>query len=115
MCGPPLCGPPTSAGSTRPSTTPWPERKQGSLELFLAELLEARSGGLAATVETVPQWADYGAAVAAAVVATARTYATVRLKWADGSLKRAESRKILEYKAHAAPVSTKLLTAEMSD
>ena len=43
----------------------------------------------------LPQWADYGAAVAAAVVATARTYATVRLKWADGSLKRAESRKIL--------------------
>ena len=29
------------------------ERKQGSLELFLAELLKARSGGLAATVETV--------------------------------------------------------------
>ena len=43
----------------------------------------------------LPQWANYGAAVAAAVVATARTYATVRLKWADGSLKRAESRKIL--------------------
>jgi hypothetical protein len=29
------------------------ERKQGSIELFLAEFLQARSGGLSATVETV--------------------------------------------------------------
>ena len=43
----------------------------------------------------LPQWADYGAAVAAAVVATARKYATVRLRWAEDSLRRAETRKIL--------------------
>ena len=43
----------------------------------------------------LPHWANYGAAIAAGVVATARTYATVRLKWAEGSLKRAETRKIL--------------------
>lgn len=36
-----------------PKTRTQRERKQGSLELFLAELLQARSGGLSATVETV--------------------------------------------------------------
>jgi len=43
----------TDADDDSPRKRRWRERKQGSLELFLAELLQARSGGLPASVETV--------------------------------------------------------------